>query len=122
MITEKDMKTKKNALAFFKCTPEKWNCAQAVLKSHQERLNLTDEEIELKYRPMGGGHAEGGLCGALYSSLQAVGPESEAGKRILKGFQEKLGAITCHDLKQEKRIPCSETVALADELLGKELY
>lgn len=40
---------------YFHLAPQNWNCAQAIQKSVQPITGLNDEDIELQYRPMGGG-------------------------------------------------------------------
>lgn len=109
----------KRAVDYFHAAPNNWNCAQAIVKSHQLASQMSDEEIELVYRPKGGGRAEGGLCGAVYSAKEILGADSPEAVALEEEFRQQLGAITCRQLKAEMRIPCTETVTLADELLEK---
>ena len=66
--TQLNMTKESRSETFFHNKPNNWNCAQAVQKGFQDLTGMTDEAIEEEYRPKGGGRAEGGLCGALYSA------------------------------------------------------
>lgn len=107
------------SLAFFHAKPANWNCAQAIQKGYQHITRLSDEEIELQYRPKGGGRAEEGLCGALYA-VEAILKEKGL-PSIRADFEAEAGAVTCHALKQELHFPCPDCVALADRLLAQRL-
>ena len=111
----------KSALDFFHAKPNNWNCAQTIAKAYQGITRATDDDIEATLRSKGGGKAEGGLCGALYSATQILGADSPEAKALLEEFRSRLGATQCHSLKAELHIPCNDTVNLADELLEKYL-
>lgn len=107
------------SIEHFHAQPNNWNCAQAIQKGFQNITELTDQEIEERYRPCGGGRAEGGLCGALYSAeciLKQRGLPS-----VKEEFISQAGASTCRELKQVVKFPCSSCVNLAEELLNKRL-
>ncbi len=111
----------RSALDFFHAQPHNWNCAQTIAKAYQGITCVSDEEIEATLRSKGGGKAEGGLCGALYSAIQILGEDSPEAKALIEEFHSRMGAIQCRALKAELRIPCNDTVALADQLLEKYL-
>ena len=102
---------------YFHTLPENLNCAQAVMKGFQKEFNISDTEIE-EYRALGGGRAEGGMCGALFAAdrlLRQIGKES-----VIEEFRQKTGSILCSDIKQ-KQFTCAEYVRIADELVEKIL-
>jgi hypothetical protein len=102
---------------FFHTLPENLNCAQAILKGFQKDFNISNGEIE-EYRAWGGGRAEGGVCGALFSAeriLRQAGKES-----IIEEFRKETGSILCSDIKA-KKFTCLELVRMADELIDKKL-
>ncbi|WP_025842651.1 C-GCAxxG-C-C family (seleno)protein [Porphyromonas gingivicanis] len=111
----------KKAVEYFHAGPNNWNCAQSIVKSFQAESNMSDEDIELTYRSKGGGRAEGGLCGAVYAAKQMLGEDSPEAQALQEEFRQQWGALTCKELKAEKRVPCTDTVGLADQLLEKYL-
>lgn len=111
----------KRAVDYFHAGPNNWNCAQSIVKSFQTEANMSDEDIELTYRSKGGGRAEGGLCGAVYSAKQVLGEDSPEAIALEEEFRQQWDVLTCRDLKAVKRVPCTDTVSLADKLLEKYL-
>lgn len=109
----------KKAVDYFHAGPQNWNCAQSIVKSFQAETAMNDEDIELTYRSKGGGRAEGGLCGAVYSAKKVLGEDSPEAAALEEEFRKQWGVLTCKELKAEKRIPCTDTVDLADRLLEK---
>lgn len=105
----------KVASAYFHDEEHNWNCAQSVLKAHQEHCAITDEELELHYRSKGGGRAEGGLCGAIYAATH-LAPEAMR-PSLLESFEARAGALTCARLKGKCGRSCRELVDIADEEL-----
>ncbi len=92
-----------------------WNCAQAIIKSRQDILNISDENIELHYRSKGGGRADNGICGAIYAATKLM--SEEEAKSFIEQAEKDLGAITCKGLKAELKIPCPSIVNYVDEKL-----
>lgn len=93
----------KKASAIFHQEPDHYNCAQSVAK-------LCDrDDLVPGFRAFGGGRAEGGLCGALFAALAVSEPGEEA--RIRKEFEEKVGALTCKEIKGGQKTPCPDCVA-----------
>ncbi len=91
------------------------NCAQSVAFAWGSK-NPGGRGVEDVFDGCGGGRAPGGLCGALYASCQLAG--AAAAETIKQQFSEKTGGHqTCRDIRAAKRVPCSECVELAAELL-----
>lgn len=110
-----------DALAYFHQAPYKLNCAQSIMKAAQGVTGISDEAIALQYGDKGGGKAPGGLCGALYSAKQILGPDSPEAAALEAEFEATLGEKCCKQLKGELKIPCERTVSLAQTLLEKYL-
>lgn len=91
----------------------KYNCAQTVAAA-AGRADLVNEMAQC-----GGGKAPEGLCGALYAAIQAA-PEDKK-NLIREKFNERLGAVTCSDLKNVRKVPCPLCVETAAKLLGEVL-
>jgi len=109
--------TRRKSEEYFHVLPDNLNCAQAVLKGFQNEFSISDAEIE-EYRAWGGGRAEGGVCGAVFSAeriLRQAGKES-----IIEEFRQMTGSFLCSDIK-EKKFTCLELVRMADELIEKNL-
>lgn len=102
---------------YFHLAPHNWNCAQALHKAWQAHTGLSDAEIELRYRPMGGGRAPEGMCGAIYAVRTLVGEDSPLAEELTRSFAERMGGLTCRELKGKYGRPCSALVATAAELL-----
>lgn len=90
-----------------------YDCAQTVLSTFAEDLDL-DEETALKLAAgFGGGMHRGDMCGCVTGGLMALGLKygwNEAGDKVGKDimnakaqeyerrFQERLGALRCREL------------------------
>ena len=93
------------------------NCAQSVLHAFQPQRQIRDEEI-LHAKGMGGGQAEGGVCGALYAALRLT--NSPAGRQQVRdAFVAGAGADTCREIRRAKRLSCVGCVQLATRLLAE---
>lgn len=90
---------------------ERYNCAQAVLKTFQKEFNISEEEIIAAARK-GAGRAEGGLCGALYGALYLVKDENLQ-KEITTAFEKEAGAIHCRQVRKVGKLSCRGCVRLA---------
>lgn len=108
---------KEKALLSFRQPPHKFNCAQAVAYAFS-REDLLDE-----LKTCGSGNAPDGLCGALFAAMKIAGnsPENSAARKIADAFEKKLGHKRCADLKKIGRVPCTECVACATEILEENL-
>jgi len=96
-------------------TKEKLNCAQSILKAFGNRKGLTWNEIEAA-RALGGGKAEGGVCGALHAALLL---HDDHGKKqsLRDSFAERAGSEQCREIRAKKIVTCTQCVELAAELL-----
>jgi Putative redox-active protein (C_GCAxxG_C_C) len=114
------MKKQNNRLSselFYHTTDENLNCTQAILKGFQKEFDIDNQEIE-EFRAWGGGRAEGGVCGALFSAerlLRQAGKES-----IVEDFRNHCGGTLCSAIK-DKQFTCAEYVRIADELVEKNI-
>ena len=119
-----------------------YNCSQSVLCAFEDQIGLP-REVLFKISEgfgLGMGNMQG-TCGAISGAIAALGfissngnyevgtPKSKAAtykrtRNILEGFEQARGSIRCKDLKTVNGpsfTPCSQCVALAAELLEKEL-
>lgn len=108
------------AKEYFHLAPHNWNCTQAIHKSQQEYTQLSDEDIELYYRPMGGGKAPQGMCGALYAIHTLAGDDKTLVERLTSLFAERAGGISCRELKGKCGLSCLELVDIAEEVFLHE--
>lgn len=100
---------------YFHRLPERFNCAQAILKGFQQELNIPEDTVTA-YKAWGGGRAENGICGALYAIKNLVDDNE---KTILEEeFRKEFGTVYCRELKAAKKM-CLSCVNYADKLLQK---
>ncbi|MGI6204783.1 MAG: C-GCAxxG-C-C family protein [Anaerovoracaceae bacterium] len=118
------------------------NCAQAVLCAY---CDLYGADEQLMYRAaegLGGGMGcMEGTCGALSAACILAGLKNADGnvghsatrgstgrlsKAIVKGFEERIGATKCADIKGvgtgHVLAPCEDCVKTAAELVDEILY
>lgn len=98
---------------------ERYNCAQAVLKSAEKYLP-PDPALLHTYRKAGGGGAPDGLCGALLSAKELMKDEADRA-RALHYFQTQAGSVRCREIRKEGRMSCRECVASAADLAEQSL-
>mgnify|MGYP006988843239 FL=1 len=70
-------------------------------------------EVE-RFKPCGGGRAEGGLCGALYAAIQYRPDQKE---KLVKEFRKRCNGILCSEIRPLQMMTCNDRVAIAAELL-----
>lgn len=104
---------RKKSEEYFHVKPENFNCAQAVLKGFQKEFGINDQTIE-EFRAWGGGRAQDGICGALFTAEYLLGEEEKA--LLRDEFKAEMGTISCRELKQNKKA-CVACVRLADNLV-----
>ena len=109
---------KSNQAADYFHGEEGYNCAQSVLKSFQQERNISEMTI-YQATALGGGRAEGGICGAIYAAL-LVSDDDKAAEDLLHKFHEKTGSIYCADIKQSEE-GCRELVKIAAELASEKV-
>jgi len=95
------------------------NCAVAIANAVEEKY--PGKANPLEFSAYGGGNAPGGLCGALYAAKTIV-KNSENGVNLLEEqFQARGGALTCTEIRMNRKLPCAGCVDLASEVLEKHL-
>ncbi len=112
------MKNRITAEKFFHTGTEKLNCAQAVLKAFQKKLNIHDSVID-EFRAYGGGRAAEGICGALYAAEYLA--EKHNYGTLKEHFANEAGHTKCRELKQHAKTSCVSCVKIADTLLAKKI-
>lgn len=95
--------------------PERYNCAQAVLKAFQEKYNIPEGTI-LEYAKFGAGRADKGLCGALFA-LHHIVETPEQIAAVNSDFEKYAGSIKCKEIKKLNRLSCKGCVNLSIEIL-----
>ena len=113
----KNQYNRKKSNLYFHLQPDNLNCAQAILKGFQQEFNITDQEIE-EYRAWGGGRAQNGICGALFSAEKLLKQADKPG--ITNEFRAIVGKTHCLDIKEIK-FSCIDCVRIADELLEQRI-
>lgn len=97
---------------------ERLNCAQSILRGFQESCQISEDTI-IEARKLGGGRAEEGLCGALYSANLLA--ENETVKLHLhERFIGLAGSEKCREIRKLGRLACSGCVELAASVLQEE--
>ncbi|MFH1379676.1 MAG: C-GCAxxG-C-C family (seleno)protein [bacterium] len=109
------MEQKKASDYFHGC--EKYNCAQAVVKSLQEVCRIPDAVID-SFHAKGSGKADGGICGSVYA-VRSLLKETKDLDRFNAMFIEKAGSLTCKEIRKLKFISCAGTTDLASEIVQK---
>lgn len=101
------------ALTHFRKSPVMHNCAQAVAYGcgHDELVP------QLTLETSAGGHAPGGLCGAVYAAMLSVPDERR--EAVKAEFTKRLGSPLCRALKRELGVPCPVCVQTAAEIVEK---
>lgn len=108
-----------------------YNCCQAVVLPFAADIGMSAEQANALAAHFGSGMRMGSVCGAITGGLMALGllgKGDDAAKAFLKGFRETAGNVNCVDLLraayengEEKKPHCDRMVALAVELVTKEL-
>lgn len=86
------------------------NCAQSVLKTYKDELDIPEEELDRL--GSGFGLGMGGMeatCGALIGAMMVAGLKNDTGipmrkiaKEMVQQFKSETGAVSCEDLKGVK--------------------
>lgn len=101
---------------------EDYNCAQAVLKHFQQRLDIPQAKIDA-FAAAGGGNAEGGLCGALYAAMTLMDDPQRAAE-LRRRFRSEFRGETCEQIKQPEQKTCPHYVdraaTLAEDMLAED--
>ena len=91
------------AVDYFHKTPERLNCAQAILTAWKDECGVSEEMIQ-NFKQFGGGKAPEGTCGALYAAEYLV---------------QKQDA--CRSIRANGTASCQRCVEIADELMSQKL-
>lgn len=98
---------------------EKYNCAQAILKAYQDEYNVEDEVVK-KFKKLGNGKAENGLCGAIYAGIYLLVEDSseEKSERLKISFQKHAESLKCKEIRKKKTLTCKECVGITADILN----
>ena len=105
------------ASSVFRRPPERLNCAQAVLHAHSKASGVELMPVS-DLKPLGGGRAPGGLCGALYAACIIAPQKAEV---LMSRFTQELGSAKRKVLRTNKEHCCERSVATAAGLLEDEM-
>jgi hypothetical protein len=108
----------KQAAAFYR-GKERYNCAQAVLRTFQEEAGVPDSVIKAARR-WGSGRVEGGMCGALYA-VRALIDDPELLAKVDREFALVAGSTLCRQIRGMSRVTCRECVSLAAGLTAPHM-
>jgi hypothetical protein len=108
------MELKEHALAVFRKTPERLNCAQSVVYAWQQLSVRTGLSVA-SVKAAGGGHAPQGICGALYAACLAAPERTDS---LKTDFAVRMGSLFCKELRTADEHACRTCVATATELLS----
>lgn len=98
---------------------ERYNCAQAVLKTFQEEAGVPDTMIRAASR-WGNGRVGSGMCGALHV-VRALIDDSELLAKVEREFAHVAGSTKCRQIRAMSRISCRECVSLAAGLAAPHM-
>jgi hypothetical protein len=89
------------------------NCAQAIAKVFQDKVDHITEQTVNKYKKMGHGRAPGGACGMLFAA-QEILAETE-GEQVAGDFEQTFvnhaGSTQCIDIKKRSVQFCAECIS-----------
>ena len=97
---------------------DKYNCAQAVLKTFQGSHSVSDEAI-VEFKAFGGGKAEDGLCGALYAAICLMEHDDEKIEKLKDEFLEMAGSLKCREIRSLGKLSCKKCVSASAVLLNR---
>lgn len=109
---------KKAASEYYK--NRRGNCAQSVAAAWHKKTSLNSRLTE-ELAGCGHGKAPEGLCGALYAT-QRIAADKHQAENIISQFKHiSDGHITCKAIRTVSKLPCSQCVEVAADLLEKHL-
>ena len=94
---------------------EGYNCAQAILKVFQHKVNV-DPDLIHQCAHYGGGNAQGGVCGALFA-IEQLAVNTDLAEQARHHFDEQVGSIFCDDILELGRLSCAGCIAVAAKIL-----
>ena len=102
------------ALSYFR-GKEKYNCAQAILKTFQDDYSVSQDLID-SYKKKGFGKVEGNICGALYALKELLQSEEQF-EMAQNRFAEEAGSPRCKEIRKKKYATCKDCVAIAARIM-----
>lgn len=109
------------------------NCAQAILKTFSDKLEISDETAMKLASGLGVGMYSGETCGAVSAAfitlgLKYGGSDRSKAKEVFKkvkqyenAFKEKNNSMNCKDLKSVYKKDCKELVQDSAKILEELL-
>ena len=95
------------------------NCAQSVLAACGAYTGLEPETALRVAAGFGGGVRSGEICGAISSTVMAIGLTEKDPRRVtaltrqcVESFRQQFGCVRCLELKQN-RVNCDVLIAYA---------
>jgi hypothetical protein len=98
---------------------EGYNCAQAILKVFQHRLDISENQVK-DYADYGGGRAEDGICGALYA-IKQLANDDKLIQKIIEQFKEEVGTVYCDEILELGRLSCTGCICTASQIFARIL-
>ena len=84
-----------------------------------EKFPVRIQEMIDSYSAHGGGHAEDGLCGALYAAKTLINDPKKT-ERLNKEFLKKAGSVKCREIMKLKSFPVPTVLILRLKLSIKQ--
>lgn len=98
---------------------EHLGCAQSVGQALRERFGLSDDFIAELFQATGG-RAPQGYCGAVYAALRIAEERCPEMKDAIESyFKNEAGALTCREIRAQKKLTCADCVEKAADLLDR---
>jgi hypothetical protein len=94
---------------------DRYNCAQALLRTFQSEAGVSDTAVQAASR-IGSGRAEGGVCGALHAAGVLLNDPGLL-ERVEREFAGVAGSTRCRAIRALGRITCRECVSLSAGLV-----
>jgi hypothetical protein len=94
---------------------EGYNCAQAIFKVFQHKVDA-DPDLIHQYAEYGGGRAKEGVCGALFA-VEQLAANSVIAQKARQRFARQVGSIFCGDILELGRLSCAGCISIAAKIL-----
>jgi len=101
----------------------RYNCAQSIIKACSDLFGFPSSALKV-HAEFGAGKAPDGYCGALYAALYVLYAKKRDKDKIEECkdfFLQHSGALTCKEIKSNKKVACINCVEKAAEFLSREL-
>ncbi len=98
----------------------KENCTLSIIKTFNDYINITDEEL-VNYQRYGGGRAPEGVCGAYYAADRLFQEsDSEDMDKLREAFEKEAGSLKCREIRKMGKLSCDGCVRKIAELLERK--